>query len=340
MSQTINGPKQKRSTWLFRLLGLVLLGILLARLDIAQVRAILRQADGRLVALSVLAVIPLIFVKTIRWRGILRAQMIDYSLYPAFLSYFGSLFIGFLTPGRLGEFVKALHVSRDRNVPLALSFTSVLADRLFDLYALLLVGLAALFTLTAGPARFITLLGLLGLTLSLVVLLNNTLFGWLQQLGLRLGQVGQKLFGPENWLLQIRAGLRQLRGHRLWLAIGLTIVAYLIFFGQCYLLALALDLPIDFLTVSYAIALGSLVTLLPLSISGLGTREATIMAYLSTLGISAEAGLSFSLLVFATFYLGGGLMGAVAWWLKPAPLAGLQKALRTQVLATGIQNGD
>jgi len=91
-----------------------------------------------------------------------------------------------------------------------------------------------------------------------------------------------------------------------------------------YLLALALGLPIKFVPVSYAIALGSLVTLLPISISGLGTREATIIAYLSTLGISAEAALGFSLLVFATFYLGGGLMGAAAWWLKPVPLTRLR----------------
>jgi hypothetical protein len=37
-------------------------------------------------------------------------------------------------------------------------------------------------------------------------------------------------------------------------------------------------------------------------------------------GVTAEQALGFSLLVFATFYIGGGLMGAVAWWIKPAPL--------------------
>ena len=62
------------------------------------------------------------------------------------------------------------------------------------------------------------------------------------------------------------------------------------------------------------------VTLLPISISGLGTREAAIVAYLGTIGVPAEAALGFSLLVFVTFYVGGGLMGAAAWWVKPVPL--------------------
>lgn len=320
MLQTVSGRKGNRYTWLFRLLGLGLVGLLLARLDLAQVQLLLRQANGWLVMLAVPLVIPLILIKTIRWQGILSAQAIHYRLYPAFLSYFGSIFIGFLTPGRLGEFVKAFHVSHDQDVPLAQGFASVLADRLFDLYALLLVGLAAVFVLAEGPARLVPTLGLLGLSLSLVILLNETLFGRLKQLGRRLGWAGHKLFHPDGWLLQIRAGLRRLTWPWLLATVGWTVFSYLIFFGQCYLLALALDLPVDFLQVSYAVALGSLVTLLPLSISGLGTREATMIAYLGTLQIPAEAALSFSLLIFVTFYLAGGLMGAVAWWLKPLPL--------------------
>ncbi len=328
MSQTVSSRKGSRYTWLFRLLGLVLLGLLLARLDLVQVRSVLGQANGWLVALAVPLVVPLILVKTVRWQGILRAQAIHYRLYPAFLSYFGSIFIGFLTPGRLGEFVKAFHVSHDRDVPLAQGFTTVLADRLFDLYALLLVGLAALFALAEGPARLVTLVGLLGLTLSLLALLNESLFGRLQQIGLRLGWPGRKLFQPDGWLRQIRAGLRRLTWGRLLAAAGWTVLSYFIFFGQCYLLAVALNLPVSFLQVSYAVALGSLVTLLPLSISGLGTREATMIAYLGTQQIPPETALGFSLLVFAIFYLAGGLMGAVAWWLKPLPLARWQGLTR------------
>jgi uncharacterized membrane protein YbhN (UPF0104 family) len=85
-------------------------------------------------------------------------------------------------------------------------------------------------------------------------------------------------------------------------------------------LALALHLDAGVVPITFAVALGSLITLLPISISGLGTREAAMIAYLATVGIPAEAALSFSLLVFVTFYVAGGLIGAVAWWIKPVPL--------------------
>lgn len=326
MSQAITPPKnrlkQSLIAWAPRLLGLILLVVLLTRLDLHQVYQTLRQANPFLMIVAVLAIVPLILVKTIRWQVILRSQDIRFPLWPAFLVYFGSLFIGLLTPGRLGEFVKAIHVSREGQVSSARAFSSVLADRLFDLYALLCVGGMALFTLTAGKGLGMVLGAMTLITVPIMLFLNETTFGWLQRSGSKWGGgwLAQRLFGPTGWLQEIRDGLCQLTFAKLITTIGLTTLAYLIFFGQGYLLALALELPVGFGPISYAIALGSLVTLLPVSISGLGTREAAMIAYLSTFGVTAEAALSFSLLVFLIFYIGGGLMGAIAWWIKPVDL--------------------
>ena len=309
--------------WL-RLLGLALLAFLLWRVDTRQLGNVLYQVAPTLLVVAVLLNVPQISLKVFRWRWLLRSQQIQYGLWPASLSYFGSIFVGLLTPGRLGEFVKALHVSQDCGMSTARAFSTVLADRLFDLYALLLVGGAALLTLTADP-DVNGALGLIGftvlLTLPLVMLLNARAFGWLQAFGLRFGSWGQKLFAPQGWLMQLRKGLRELTLPWLARAAGLTILAYGIFFSQCYLLAMALGLSVGYAQVSYAVALGSLVTLLPVSISGLGTREAAIIAYLGTAGVPVEAALGFSLLVFVTFYVAGGLMGAVAWVMKPVPLS-------------------
>ena len=322
-SEATRKLKRRLAAWAPRVVGLLLLAILLARLDLGQVSQAIRKADLLLVTASVLLVMPLILIKTVRWQGILRSQSVQFPTWPAFLAYFGSLFVGFLTPGRLGEFVKALHVSQDCGMSTARAFSTVLADRLFDLYALLLVGGAALLTLTADP-DVNGALGLIGFTvlptLPLVMLLNARAFGWLQAFGLRFGSWGQKLFAPQGWLMQLRKGLLELTLPWLVRAAGLTVFAYGIFFSQCYLLAIALRLSIGYAQVSYAVALGSLVTLLPVSISGLGTREAAIIAYLGTAGVPVEAALAFSLLVFVTSYVAGGLMGAIAWWMKPVPL--------------------
>ena len=307
---------------LSRLIGLIILIVLLARLDVRTLFVSLRDVNAYMLVAAVLLNVPMLLVKVMRWLITLIAQGISYSVSKATLAYTGSIYLGLVTPARAGEFVKALHVSQDCNVTMGRALSSVLADRLFDLYALLVVGGIALLSLgvwrDGNSVLGLALLTLL-LTLPLVTFLHEGVFGCIRALGPHLGRPGQWLFASQSWLLELRNGLRQLSLPWLLAAVGLTVLAYVIFFGQCYLLALALELKISFVQVSFAVALGSLVTLLPISISGLGTREAAIVAYLGTAGVPAEMALGFSLLVFVTFYITGGLIGAVAWWIKPAP---------------------
>lgn len=285
--------------------------------------SILGEAALPLVLLAILLNIPGVMLKSLRWRWFLQAQHVPYGILPSSLAYFGSIFVGLFTLGRLGEFVKALHISRDCGISAKQAFSSVLADRLFDLYALAIVGGLALATLgNISTVALLLSLGLLALALvtPMVLLLNGRSYSLVQSLGLRLGRLGRKLFDDEGWVTELRAGLMQLSPP--WLAIGvlMTVLAYMVFYIQVYLLAQALSLAASVATVCFAVALGSLVTLIPISISGIGTREAAVVAYLSTANVSTEAALGFSLLVFITFYLGTAVIGAVAWMIKPANL--------------------
>lgn len=317
----------RRMPWL-RLAGVALLVILLRWLNLEQIGHALHSANEGLIAAAIALNLPMILIKTIRWQAIMAVQKIRYPLRDAYLAYWGSIFIGFFTPGRLGEFVKAAHVSRDCGVSGGQALSGVLADRLFDLLALLLAGGAALLALSGSEADLLVLLGAVVLLIAMPALwVNDRFWNWFRQQiqGLENRFFGRpalfsRLLAEKSSLSDLRQGLRQLTWPWLLAAASLTALAYLVFFFQCYLLALALHLPASFIPVLYSVALGSLVTLLPLSISGLGTREAAMVAYLGTVGVTAEAALSFSLLIFFTFYVAGGGMGALAWWVKPVSL--------------------
>lgn len=310
---------QKSSHWL-RITGLLILAFLLWKIDLRRMMAALSQADPFYVSIAVALNLPQIGLKAIRWRRLLASQNIEYPVSSALLSYFGSIFIGLLTPGRIGEFIKTWHVHHDCGVPKMRAFSSVLADRLFDLYALLLFGGAALLSKTVAHQKA-SLLGFAGsavlLVLPLLMFLHDGLFAKVRAMGMRFGKLGTKLFADESWLMNLRAGLKDLSTAAILGSTAFTVAAYALFFLQCHLLALAVKLNAGFLQTSFAVALGSLITLLPISISGLGTREAAIMAYLGSVGVSSEASLGYSLLVFATFYIAGALFGMVAWWIKP-----------------------
>lgn len=315
-------PRHSRMTWLVRLLGVSLLVVLMARMNVGQVYQVLRASDSRLVTVAVLGVLPLMFIKTLRWHSILRSHSVDFHVMRAFRVYLGSLFVTSLTLAPVGELTRMLSVSSEGGVAPAKALSSVLTDRLFDLYLLLAVGGLGLLRATAAGAEAVNLVLLaILLTVPLALLLNSRAFGWAERLGAAAGGPVQSLSAPISWIMELRAGLRGLTWTRVLGAIAFTLAAYAVFFSQCYLLAVALGLRIGPAPVTYAVALGNLVSLLPVSISGLGTREATVIAYLAPLGVPGEAALSFSLLVFFTFHLAGGAMGAVAWWLRPLPLA-------------------
>jgi glycosyltransferase 2 family protein len=309
-----------RAGWL-RIAGLILLALLLWKVDSSQVFTAIRRTSPSFLICAILLNIPQIFIKSLRWRFLMLAQGIQYSTKNAALSYFGSIFIGLLTPGRLGEFVKTIHVSHDCGIPAPRAFPSVLVDRLFDLYALLLFGSTAL--LAGSQQKNKALLfaeSALLLIVPLIVILHRVTFQKIQAWGMRAGRFGKKFFGEGSWLQELRNFLLTLRWNHIAVASVLTTIAYAIFFGQCYLLAIGLGMKIDFLKICFAVSLGSLVTLIPISISGLGTREAVMIAYLGRAGITPELSLGFSLLVFVTFYVAGGLIGAIAWFIKPVPL--------------------
>ena len=78
---------------------------------------------------------------------------------------------------------------------------------------------------------------------------------------------------------------------------------------------------IDFMTITLFIAISRLIGLIPISISGLGTRDATLIYLFSLIGLKPELAVGYSFLIFVTFFIFNGIIGSVAWWIKPLPIA-------------------
>ena len=113
------------------------------------------------------------------------------------------------------------------------------------------------------------------------------------------------------------SGINQLINGKIIFFVALTCLSYLIFFIQCYLIALAIGISIDFLTITLFMAISNLISFIPISISGLGTRDAALIYLFSLVELKPELAVSYAFLVFLTFFVCGGFIGVVAWWIKP-----------------------
>ncbi len=93
----------------------------------------------------------------------------------------------------------------------------------------------------------------------------------------------------------------------------LTIAAYFVFFKGCYLLGLSVDIHLPFIKIVFFVTFANLLSFLPISFSGIGTREGSLVYLFSTENLSGESALAFSVLIFATTYLLFGVVGFVSF---------------------------
>jgi len=95
------------------------------------------------------------------------------------------------------------------------------------------------------------------------------------------------------------------------IALFLSVIGWLLYAFCAYLFSLAIGLNFDSITIFSLIAVGVLAVFLPVSINGIGTREAFYIYYFNSLGAPPEKAIIFSmlfLLVTVILAICGGLI--------------------------------
>lgn len=265
----------------------------------------LTRVDPLLLSASCVGFFALMAAKTWRWKMLIREAGLRYSFGAAYRSYLSAFALGIVTPGRLGELARAAQLRTELGAELWPCARSVISDRMFDLLFLAAFGSVALWAVFAERMGDAALLGLfIMMYVGCCVLLHmagTMLAGW------------RSLWRPLRWL---EHGLGKvaddLAGRSGLVGFGITAMAYFIYFGSSFLLIRALGVDVGFREVSYVTGCLSLVLLLPISIAGIGPREATLIVLLGRYGVGRDDALAYSILQFAVFTLLGGIAGAVS----------------------------
>ena len=314
-----------------RLIGPAVLLALLWSIGLEPLRSVLQRGRPAWLLAAAGLNLAIIFVKAWRWRRLMRAQSIHLGGAAAARHYAIGCALAAWTPGRLGDFSKAAAVLRHGQVGLGRAASSVIADRLLDAIVLGLVATAGAAALPGPRAIWIAAAGLSGAMIVAWALVGaatgaaGRLRDWVagrwedgavrilgERLGRTLGAVGEESRAALD-------GLRQLRGRHLVLPVAATVLATGLTFAQGYLVARAMGLLVGFWPLSVTLAAVSITSLLPISIAGLGTREATLAILLAPAGVGLADILGFSLAYLVTVSGSLALIGLLAWLIGPAP---------------------
>jgi uncharacterized protein (TIRG00374 family) len=248
----------------------------------------------------------------------------------SFLVYLSSIFAGNVTPARLGEFVKAFYLRSDKGISVSRGMSSVLIDRLCDMYLLIITGFFALWGFGVWE-KFsgAVMLSAVIVVMSPMILLSKTIMDRILSFIYSFVISKKTENNIKEKFQDFYSGVNQLINAELLIAGVLTCLGYLIFFIQCYLLAIAMKISINFATITFVMAISNLVSIIPISVSGLGTRDAILIYFFSLLNLSPELAVSYAFAVFLFFSVCGGILGAFAWYIRPISFVfGTKQTLR------------
>jgi glycosyltransferase 2 family protein len=307
--------------WLLRGIGLLLLVYLLAKIQPGEILTYWAGTKKSYLLLGVGLAYGMMLVKIERWRLLLKAQRIMLPFMQAVSAYFSSYYIGIATPGRAGEFLKVLQLRQKTGASIGAGLVSAAADRLLDV--LMLVGLAALGILLIPQFNLMggALLWSLVMLAGLLVVIRLARSDKILQMGRWVGQKAGKELGKGDHSRQVQdfvGGWKQISSPEALLQAGiLTLVSWLLLLGACYLILLSLSIEMPFWFLAFATAIAGLLSLLPVSVAGIGVRDSALAAVFGLVGISVQASLAYSLLYFAVFGIALGITGAVFWYRDP-----------------------
>ncbi|MFO8072511.1 MAG: lysylphosphatidylglycerol synthase transmembrane domain-containing protein [Polyangia bacterium] len=303
-----------------KLLGFALLAYILWRADVGALGETLAACRLDLVAAGFSAGLFAIAIKALRWRSMLLRQGHDYGAWRSVKVYAVGIYAGIATPGRLGELSRVLYLRRDIGVGVGAGLSSVVVDRVLDLYFLVAVGIAAAYRFgVSGDLSFAIAVTAAALALLPVVALHPRAGRWLARratsllgrtrLGRGLADSTEEFYDGVETLLSA------------WLLIGAltTAAAYATFFLAAHLLALSVGIDIAPADTALTVGLANLASLVPITVAGVGTRDAIFVLAFASLGLAEAQALAFSALVLAVFYLLNGLVGFAFFLADPPP---------------------
>jgi len=317
--------------WLFLLLhliGLVLLWFIVKDLEWYKFGDLL-SSFPKWKYLSGLAILCMVYLlKSLRWRLLNKCFGINTSWRDALLFYLSAGFLSVITPGRLGEFAKIYFLQKKYDLDLFAATSSVLLDRIWDVLVLSLAAGISVVLFVAVPSANLLLIVAIGLVflISVILVLKPSLF-FLPILYLvrRFVSLHEKTeYVYELWK---KSRYSSFSSSFLISAISLLLLAFI-----PVLFSLGTTSQIPFISGIGAISVSNILSFLPVTFAGFGTRELVFVEVWKLNGHAKEIALSVSTAYFLVTYMGTLVIGGLVYFTRLKELYRISdiRKLRTQ----------
>jgi len=296
--------------YVLHLTGFVLLFFVIRRLEFRKLLDLMLLFPLWKVFIGLAIIILVYLVKTLRWFLINRILEIRASFHILLAIYLVSGFFSVFTPGRLGEFAKIYFLKKKYPVSVPVATSSVLLDRIWDVLILSLMAVSAMVLLFSSfqvEAWTLVLIAILFLGSMTAIVFPGI------------------MFRPLLWLIKkgnLRSDIESVFG--LWkknryrfLVPGLltSLLAFLMLAYIPLMFSVELDAPVSVASSISAVSISNILSFVPITVAGFGTRELVFTAVWDMNNYAAETAIAVSTIYFAITYLGSLLIGGMVYLL-------------------------
>ena len=282
-----------------------LLAFLISQTDLAFIKALLLTTNLWLFLFAFLIMCARMFVAAFRWKVLLPRETTNVSLLRLAMFYYIGRFFGFFLPTVVGgDLVRGYYLYGD-GISKPEVAGSILAERVLGIAAMMVLALLAMACgfnrISNNVIRLLVIVpSVSGLTILWLIYTGN----WNLSSGLQSVTKGKLQFVHE--IIPI-VGSYKRRPGCLFYGFGLSVLFQALGIGATYLIALSLGSPTPLFFFLMFLPIIWLVSMLPVSINGLGIREGSFVLLFTSIGMSKEMALAISTLFLFQLLLMAGL---------------------------------
>ncbi len=279
---------------LLPLIGLSIFAYLIYKIGLKNIINTISNANIIYIILAIITAFIVNVIFAIKWREILKAQNIHISISHSYVLYLIGMFYGAITPSRMGSIIRASYLKKETDRSFTDCLSSIAIERIMDLFVIFIFAFIGSLLLSS----FINIYFSIILAFFLFIIASYIL-------------LKKKDFILKFILKRFRATISNFYNNipkfrYLIYPLFLTFIVWIINAILVYLVFRSLSLHFNLFYLVCIYSIGTVVALIPITIGGLGTREATLITVFGFFGFSAQQIISISLIT-----LGVGLFPAL-----------------------------
>lgn len=316
----------RKIKYLLTIIGIVLFAYILLNINISDLVTILLNINPYYLIIALVIYFICLFFKILKWKWIANIIAPDFTFSLASISFLTGFAFSTITPAKMGDLLRIFYVKKT-GAEYGDALSALVMDRIIDILMLFVIGITALivfsqfFEMQIIPVEIVV--SLLVLIVLFVLIISSR-----KSLRILLIPV-YNLIIPEKW----KAGaVRQFKFYfdgfsrllsspgKMSQAVAAGLVSWILPFVYSYFLALSIGVELPFFFFVVVVPIIAVIEFLPLSISGIGTRDLALIFFFGLYNIPAEGAVAFSILyLFICFWMLG-IIGVVVWLKYPAEI--------------------